>query len=68
MESGRDVEGGGEWDEDFAGGRMDDEVVEGRGSNLEASGGAANIVDDNRDCSLYDGAALKPAERCRSMV
>ena len=45
LESGGDVEGGGEWDEDLAGGRTDGEVVEGGGSDLEASGGAANIVE-----------------------
>jgi len=45
VESGGDVEGGGEGDEDSVGRRAHGEVVEGGGRDLEARGGAANVVE-----------------------
>lgn len=43
VESGGNVERGGEWDKDLITGGAEGEVVEGGGSDLEASGGGANV-------------------------
>lgn len=43
LESGGDVEGGGEGDEDVGGVGAEGEVVEGGGGHLEAGGGRADV-------------------------
>jgi len=60
VESGGDVEGGGEGDEDSVGRRAHGEVVEGGGRDLEARGGAANVVDCLAEDWLPDRFALSP--------